>query len=236
MASAKTEERSPFDVEDDLALGEMLHRELVREFGLETERWALEQARRVERQLQVRRAPRARLTPEVLWLSQMTAFTAPGRYIYVTRELLQRCATDDPLAFVLAHEMAHHDLGHLDFFRGCMGRLRMVPGGKGAAIVLHLGHRLLVGPERELAADAYALDLCLDADYDGRRCLELFDLLEAFALDRGAIDAVFGPDEDHAVTTVGRLLAEAKDWTWRHARGYPPLRERKERLLSRLTS
>src|SRR5579862_7518712 len=118
MPARKQESEAAFDFEDDLALGEWLHRELVAAYGVETEAWARERVRRVERQLQVKRAPAPRMQPEILWLPEATAFTAPGRYLYISRELLQRAASDDPVAFVLAHEMAHHDLGHLDAFRG----------------------------------------------------------------------------------------------------------------------
>lgn len=42
------------------------------------------------------------------------AFTMPGRRIHVSRELLSRGLGELGLAFIIAHEMAHHDLGHLD--------------------------------------------------------------------------------------------------------------------------
>src|SRR5207253_1663864 len=116
-------------------------------------------------------------------------------YIYVLRELLQRCASDDPVAFVLAHEMAHHDLGHLDPFAGRAAFLRRIPAGADVALLLRAAQWLLISPEAESAADAYAVDLCLRAGFDGRRCLELFDILEAAALDYRDIDIVFGPED-----------------------------------------
>jgi len=44
------------------------------------------------------------------------AFTAPGRYIYVTGRLMEYCPGEASLAFTIAHELAHHDLGHLRYF------------------------------------------------------------------------------------------------------------------------
>src|SRR5437763_1297316 len=86
--------------EDDLAVGEWLHRMLIDAFGLETEAWAVERIRNAGRALQGKRAPRSRLIPEILWMAETNAFTAPGRYIYITRELLQRADSDDQVAFV----------------------------------------------------------------------------------------------------------------------------------------
>ncbi|WP_169311480.1 M48 family metalloprotease [Desulfobacca acetoxidans] len=44
--------------------------------------------------------------------SEVNAFAAPGR-IMITRRFLNLCRTDDELAIVLGHELAHHALGHL---------------------------------------------------------------------------------------------------------------------------
>ena len=176
---SRKDEPSYFDFEDSLALGEWLHQELMTVFGLETEKWAIEKVRRVERQLQVYRAPRSRLTPEILWMAEPNAFTAPGKYIYITRELLQRAATDSPIAFILAHEMAHHDLGHLDPFRGKASLLRKIPASAKIALLLRAAEWLLIGPEAETDADAYAIDLCQRAGFDGEQCLAAFTILES---------------------------------------------------------
>jgi predicted Zn-dependent protease len=232
-----TKERDPsFDFEDDLALGEWLHKDLMGTFGVETEQWAIERVSRAERQLQVYRAPHSRMSAEILWMAEPTAFTAPGRYVYITRELLQRAASDDPVALVLAHEMAHHDLGHLDRFHGPTSLLRSIPAGAKIALLLRAAEWLLIQPEAEAAADAYAFKLCLRAGYDGHRCLEMFDTLEAYALDHGALDAVFGTDDSLAneVQAVRQWASRLKEWGRRRMHRYPPIRERKEALLKLL--
>ncbi len=50
--------------------------------------------------------------PVVLWNNNFAAVTLRGRWVYVAKGLAERLS-DDGLAFVLAHEMAHHDLDHL---------------------------------------------------------------------------------------------------------------------------
>ena len=48
----------------------------------------------------------------VLWTTGFAAVTRKGPWIYVANVFAQRLS-DDALAFVLGHEMAHHDFGHL---------------------------------------------------------------------------------------------------------------------------
>jgi predicted Zn-dependent protease len=223
---------------DDETLGERLHDWLVAEYGHETEVWAVERvASVVERLNRVRAAcpvpgacPRP-LTCEILWVGAMNAFAAPGRYVYVTRELLQHGTEADPLAFVLGHEMAHHDLGHVGLMRGWARRLMGLPEGNArnvAARLLRSAERLAYTPDRERAADSYGLDLCLAAGFDGRRCLEAFDTLQAYALDHRAIDAVFGAEgraSEPAAGLLGRL---------RTLGAYPSITERRAALRAQL--
>src|ERR1700738_1866604 len=104
---------------DDVNAGEWLHERLVASFGLETETWATGRVggragrlNRVRDGCPVPGACTHLLQAEILWMQEMNAYAAPGRYVYLSRELLQRAASDEPIALVLAHEMAHHDLGH----------------------------------------------------------------------------------------------------------------------------
>ena len=59
------------------------------------------------------RNPRPPMVGEVLWMGSPRVFTLPGRYCYISRRFIERCASDAPVAFALAHEIGHHDLGHL---------------------------------------------------------------------------------------------------------------------------
>ncbi len=94
--------------------------------------------------------------PVVVWeLPHHAAVTARGRFLYLSLPLVQRLS-DDGLAFVLAHEMAHHDLGHVAH-----------PLGAIAAV--------LQGPEAERRADAEALRIAHAAGFDVRGALEALD-------------------------------------------------------------
>ena len=43
------------------------------------------------------------------WLN---AVSLPGGYVYVTKKLVEKCSTDDELAFVIGHEVAHIAMKH----------------------------------------------------------------------------------------------------------------------------
>jgi predicted Zn-dependent protease len=242
----------PQGVRTDAELGDWFHTRLTAEYGTETEAWATDRVGRISRRLnEVRDACPVRgvcpwcLHTEILWIGAMNAFALPGRYIYITRELLQQADADEPFALVLAHEMAHHDLGHTRILRGPLVHLAQAARVGGApafvigAFLKGIG-RQLMGPENETAADAYALDLCIAAGFDGKRCLELFDIMEAYAVDHRDLDGVFGTDEsltDHQSDDAGHLkgwLRDLRGWTWHRLRGYPSLRERRALLMAQL--
>jgi hypothetical protein len=144
--------------------------------------------------------------------------------------------TDDQVAFVVAHEMAHHDLGHINVFAGWADKIASLPGAALFAKSFHVIEWQLYGPEKECEADRHALDLCLAAGYVGNRALELFDILEHHALDVRDLDIVFSPDteSDDAVDPDAGWLVKARTWIWQRSRGYLPIRDRREMLMKHL--
>src|SRR4029453_15120077 len=212
-------------------IADEVHAELIAEFGRDKEGpWAVERLARVMTRLNAAPKDCPPLSAFVLRIPSFTAFTTPGPYVYIGRPLLERLRSDDATAYVLAHEIAHHDCGHLDVFAGWMNHLpRGVAGSIAASAFWHLEHRLL-GPERELEADRYAVELCLDAGFDGALCLQVFDVLEHGALDRGDLDAVYGPENllDPTDPNAGSTMYALQRWLSTRARRYVPIRERRD--------
>ena len=91
--------------------------------------------------------------PVVLWSQSFSAMTLRGRWVYVARGLAERLS-EDGLAFVLAHEMAHHDLNHLTVHMTMAGML----GWK---------------QDMETQADRYAFQLCAAAGFSSSGALEV---------------------------------------------------------------
>jgi Zn-dependent protease with chaperone function len=186
-----------------------LRTEVERELVVETTGWAHERVARVTDALQ-RDVPAAeRLETIVVWLDEHTAVTAPGRTIYFSRRLLERLPDDDAAAFVVAHEIAHHRLGHLPRLTGAA----LLP----VRVALALLGRRIASPRREREADLHAIELCHRAGYDLDRCIVALEILEQVSLDYGDVDGVLGNTS----------------WWSRLERGYPSLRERIEATRAR---
>ena len=225
-----------FQFEHHQSFGEWLHREMHEAVAFEDAPWAVDRARRVEERLQAGRAQPDRLVVEIPWLEEATAFTAPGPYIYFSRRLYELCATDEEVAFVLGHEIAHHDLGHIALFKGWANAVARLPGATLFALFFHALESRLYGPERECEADRHGMDLCLRAGYCGERCLELLDILEQRALYLGDDDIVYGPDEesDDELDENATWTTKAQIWAWQRKRGYLPIRDRRQMLRKHL--
>ncbi len=225
-----------FEFEKGTSFGEWLHQQMHEAIHFEDEAWAIERVERVGRRLQSGRQPPEQLIIEIPWLEEVTAFTAPGRYIYFARRLYERCYTDEQVAFVISHEIAHHDLGHVNLFVGWAPKITKLPGASLFAFAFHALERHLYGPEKECDADRHGLDLCLAAGYEGEKCLALFDLLEQRALDMGDYDMVYGPDKesDDELDENAPWTTKAQIWAWQHRRGYLPIRDRRQMVRKHL--
>ncbi|MFT7520984.1 MAG: Zn-dependent protease with chaperone function [Kiritimatiellia bacterium] len=106
----------------------------------------------------------------VIWNLEHAACTQPGRWVYITKNVADRMPSDDALAFIVAHEMAHHDLAHL------LGRLATTPATMMVAAVLRGALQAARGHKLEYQADAYAMRLCRAAGYDPTLCLAALEL------------------------------------------------------------
>jgi peptidase M48-like protein len=221
-----------FQFEKGKSFGEWLHDRLHEEVHFETEAWALDRARRVQDRLQAGRAEECRLIIEIPWMDAVTAFTGPGRYVYFSRSLYQLCGTDAEVALVIAHEIAHHDLGHVKSFGSWATKIASCPGANLFAYAFLSLERHLHGPKNECDADRYGLDLCLAAGYQAQDCLELFNVFEQYALDMENCEMVYGPEvpDDEKESWKAKM----KTWSWVHKFGYLPIAERRQMLVEYL--
>ena len=80
-----------FEIENGTTFGDWLHQQISHAAHIEQEPWAIDRIGRVEGRLQARRPASERLIVEIPWLEVVSAFTAPGRYIYFSRRLYERC-------------------------------------------------------------------------------------------------------------------------------------------------
>ena len=162
-----------FQFEDGMSFGDWLHKQLKEAVHFEEEKWALDRGRQVQNRLQSGRPPSSVLLVEIPWMEEETAFTAPGRYIYCSRRLFERCPEEEHLAFVVAHEIAHHDLGHVEKFSGWAAKLLRVPGADLLTVAVQAGKPRILARER---VRCKGMDgRCLTAGIT-QRCLSSFEL------------------------------------------------------------
>ncbi|MBL0217373.1 MAG: M48 family metalloprotease [Myxococcales bacterium] len=183
-----------------------LRKRIEAELVVEREGWAVERARRVTDRLQGKLPEHDRFETIVIRSDDHNAFTAPGRTIYLSRRLLDSLPDDAAAAFVVAHELAHHHLGHVS------GRYA---GGA-------MFDEPIAAHEHELHADLHAIELCLAAGYEPERCIVALQMLDAILLDAGDLEAVLGAEHDRE----GEITR----------RGYLPVRERIARVQAHVSA
>lgn len=193
---------------------ERLHAWIEDQAHVEEQGWAPSLVARAADRL--RRVSATRIDPRVIWIREPTAFAFADGTIYVSRELLSRGLSEAGVAFVLAHEIAHLELGHLRHAPKRIATLDRFGGALALGVLVGAVRSLTSGRRRELEADRRGFDLCLAAGYGTTPAIELFDLLERIALDYRNAPAVFGDERAGFVT---RLFTS-----------HPPIRDRRERI------
>jgi hypothetical protein len=224
---------SDFELSPGEWFGDWLHDQIAENALLEKNGFMPDRVRAAAERLQASRAVRKRYVVEVPWIQAFNAFTAPGRYIYFGRRLLERCPHEDSAAFVIAHEIAHHDLGHLELFDGAFARhAARLDAGMLVILFFRMLQKRIYSPEWELAADRHAVDLCLKAGYDVAKCLYLFHILEMIALDYGDLGMVYGldPESDQELSAEASTVTKARIWLYQRQRGYLPIQDRAAEL------
>ncbi|MDR2345188.1 MAG: M48 family metallopeptidase [Planctomycetaceae bacterium] len=107
----------------------------------------------------------------------INAFAHAGGYVYIYTGLIEKCNNnDDALAFVLAHEISHIDLKHVNTGLGRLKAMEMIPGSE---LINAVVNKLSPSYNKtmEFEADAAGWQLGLDAGYQPNKMIELFDIL-----------------------------------------------------------
>lgn len=123
---------------------------------------------------------------------------ADGTGILLTTGLLARCKSENDLALVLGHEMAHNLLRHhqrLESKDG--GASGLLPSSEAATQNLH---------EIEEAADRFAVSLAMAAGYDLTGVAAFMDGL----LDPGIVDSATHPGPDRRLALLRDAIFEAQ--------------------------
>ena len=98
----------------EIAMGQQSHPQVIREFGVYDEKPELNRlVERVGKELASKsERPNLPWTFTILDTPMVNAMALPGGYIYITRGMLERINSEDELAGVLGHEIAHVTARH----------------------------------------------------------------------------------------------------------------------------
>ncbi len=183
-----------FGVEEEIRIGSDIAAELEAEHGLYHHRsWNGSIDRMGNELAAVSARPDLPYTFRILDDDQINALAVPGGFIYVYRGLFDAIDTNDELAAVLAHEVAHvanrHGMNQLErnliVSLGLGLVLRLVFGADGQSLLWDLasglGMDLLIkgySRENEFDADRTGIHLMQRAGYDPRGMISFLEKLQ----------------------------------------------------------
>ncbi len=132
---------------------------------------------------------------KVLDLEEVNASSLPGGFVYVNRGLLEKAESDDELAGVLAHEIAHvaarHSVKRLQASMG-YGLLQALAVGSGADARAVRGAQyaltqifLAYARGDELTADRLAVTMMREAGYDPHAMVRFLEKLKEVHREKG---------------------------------------------------
>ena len=165
------------------------------------------------------------------------AFTAGGGNLFITTGMIDLLRTDERIATVLAHEMAHNLLGHVwaakekkdmarrahRFSREVLAaRMRMPWLGSSLSFLVNTSLNIY-SRQQEYDADAEGLHLLVLADYRPQVALETFDYLKRHFREQSAVKHFFY--SNHPLYDRRRwYLANRIRAYYRAQAGLPPVR------------
>jgi predicted Zn-dependent protease len=141
-ASAHAAKQREWTPEQEEKVGAPAAKGLEEAYGLVDDREQLARLQHMVRTLAaVSERPDAKYTVKILNFDAPNAVAIPGGYLYFTRGLVESVDSDDELAAVVAHEMAHNCLFH------AMGQLGRAKKLQKASLWTALAALLLGGPD-----------------------------------------------------------------------------------------
>jgi predicted Zn-dependent protease len=155
----------------------------------------------------------------VIESGSINAFALPGGKIFLLRGTLGFVQSDDELASVIGHEIAHVDLRHcIERYQYAL-KLRKA-GAPRAGQVFEIAHRLATigfAQHQELEADAQGRRMASQSGYDPKAASALFLRMKA----------KFGePSRRQATTPAGEVATSLARALGDYFRTHPPLEDR----------
>lgn len=195
-SAASVDQEFKLAIQDEVTVGKGIASRLLGSFGYFNKKPDLEKYLNLVGQTLVVQSGRPELTYHfaILDTDEINAFATPGGYIFVTRGLLSEIRSEDELACVLGHEIAHVNLKHM--YKDIAVKRQVTTGeilaralSRGGADIggavnelVSKGLKMLVedglGKEKEFEADSFGITYAAFAGYDPSSLSRLVDRLE----------------------------------------------------------
>ncbi len=105
----------------------------------------------------------------------LNAFTAGGQ-IFVYKGMIDFCRNDNELAAIIAHEIAHNELGHIKRKMSEIKTMESIGGELTAEIFM--AATMSFGQKMETHCDLYGIDLAIKAGYNGCEVVNVWERME----------------------------------------------------------
>lgn len=156
-------------VEEEIEVGKALKLQVDKEYRYSSNTDIINRLNQIQNKLVgALKNPRMTYKLYVIESKEINAFTAGG-YIFITTAIIDFAIIDDELACVLAHEIYHNELGHINLIlrkekaaRNWLGDF--ADWGLVASQILGASFN----QENEVYCDMYGVDLAIEAGYDGQ--------------------------------------------------------------------
>ena len=178
---------------EEVSLGRDIHQQLTRQFKASNQTAKAERVRRIGRQLaQVSDRQDYQYRFFLMEKDDVNAFTTPGGHIYLFSGLMDKLATDDQIASVLAHEIGHCAARHtVKKFQAALGYdligsiiLGQV-GGESAKEIASMSSNTVMnlvfsayGRQDEYEADRLGIKYLRLAGYDPKASIATLEILQ----------------------------------------------------------
>lgn len=167
-------------VEEEVKVGEALYDQVEKKYGF-TQVEALNNRVKavVARLLNVLKEPRMEYEFWVINDEYANAFTAGGQ-VFISVQMLEETKNDDELAAILAHEIYHNELGHINkLIRKEQSARNMLGEFAEWGLIADAVAGASFNRENEVYCDLYGVDLAIAAGYDGRAAITFWQRMDS---------------------------------------------------------
>jgi predicted Zn-dependent protease len=226
LAAAVPSSRAGITIEEEKKLGREIYEKLQKANALSKNQKANDYVRKVGEQIlaQQQRVP-FDFQFHVINSSAINAFATPGGYIYVFRGLITLAGSESELASVMAHEIAHANLRHINEMMEKSQKLNYATmagllvgallGGSGAGAAVAMGTMagaqtmaLKYSRENEMEADRFGLSYLTAAGYDPGSMVSFMKLMRRHEFYSNLVPSYFltHPMTDERIRYLDGLL------------------------------